>query len=88
MATQVGNADERKADGTGDSSAIGDVDLESPHSGAMELCFAGDVDVYGGSILLCSIMLLVMSGSSLGSRKWLHAPVYTVTLKRTGSGLV
>ena len=33
-------------------------------------------------------MLPVMSGSSLGSRKWLDAPVFAVALKRTGSGLV
>ena len=42
----------------------------------------------GGSILVCSIMLPVMSGSSLGPRKWLDAPVSTVMLKRIGSGLV
>ena len=88
MATQVGNADERKADGTGDSLAIGDVDLESPHGGAMELPFAGSVDDEGGSILMCSIMLPVMSGSSLAWRMWLDAPVSTIMLKRTGSGLV
>ena len=48
VAPQVGNADERKADGTGDSLAIGDVDLESSHGGAVELSFAGDVDDEGG----------------------------------------
>ena len=48
MAPQVGNADERKADGTGDPLAIGDVDLESPHGDAVELSSAGDVDDEGG----------------------------------------
>ena len=36
-----------KADGTGDSLAIVDVDLESPHGGAVELSFAGDDDEEG-----------------------------------------
>ena len=48
VAPQLGNADERKADGTGDSLVIGDVHLESPHGGAVELSFAGDVDDEGG----------------------------------------
>ena len=47
VAPQVGNADEWKADGTGDSLAIGDVHLESPYDGAVELSFAGDVDDEG-----------------------------------------
>ena len=81
MAPQVGNADERKVDGTGISLAIGDVDLESPNGGAVELSFAGDVDDEGGSNLWCPVMLPVMSGSSLGSSKWLDAPVSTVMLK-------
>ena len=51
MAPQVGNADERKADGTRIAVFVRDGDLESPLGGAVELPFSGDVDEERGVYL-------------------------------------
>lgn len=51
MAPQVGNADERKADGARIAVLVGDGDLENPLGGAVELPLSGDVDQERGVYL-------------------------------------